>query len=161
MLFDSSIFNSLLFRIVWFNNNKLKIRVEKLIELRQQLQQRYSNSFNLSDIKTTSVDQQFLEKLKEVLNKNITNTDFNSELLSKNMLMSRMQLHRKLKALTGLSTTQLIRNERLKIAISLLKQSDLTISEIAYQIGFNTPSFFIKNFKDVYKCTPSEYILKH
>ncbi|MBP0905224.1 two-component regulator propeller domain-containing protein [Mariniflexile gromovii] len=144
-----------------FNNNKLKIRVEKLIELRQQLQQRYSNALELNDIKTTSVDQLFLKKLKEVLNKNITNSDFNSELLSKNMLMSRMQLHRKLKALTGLSTTQLIRNERLKIAISLLKQSDLTISEIAYQIGFNTPSYFVKNFKDVYHCTPSEYLLKH
>lgn len=144
-----------------FNSTKLRIRVEKLIALRKQLQQRYSNSFESNDVKTTSVDQQFLKKLKEVLNNNITNTDFSSAQLSKKMLMSRMQLHRKLKALTGISTTQLIRNERLKIAISLLKQSNLSISEIAYQIGFNTPSYFIKNFKDVYHCTPSEYHSKH
>ncbi|MCL5128365.1 MULTISPECIES: two-component regulator propeller domain-containing protein [unclassified Algibacter] len=141
-----------------FNNNKLKIRVEKLIELRQQLQQRYSNSFNLSDIKTTSVDQQFLKKLKEVLNKNITNTDFNSELLSKNMLMSRMQLHRKLKALTGLTTSEFIKSQRLKASLPLLKASQLTISEIAYSVGFNSVSYFSKCFKDAYNVSPANYI---
>lgn len=68
-----------------------------------------------------------------------------------------MQLHRKLKAITGFSTTEFIRNERLKLAVNLLKDSDLNISEIAYQVGFNTPSYFIKCFKDVYKSTPSEF----
>ena len=144
-----------------FNSDKLKIRVEKLIELRQKLQQRYSNNFELNDIKTTPVDQQFLTKLATVLNEHISDSSFNSKDLAKKMLLSRMQLHRKLKAITGFSTTEFIRNERLKLAINLLKDSDQTISEIAYQIGFNSPSYFIKCFKDVYKTTPSEFYSKN
>ncbi|GAA0747040.1 two-component regulator propeller domain-containing protein [Gaetbulibacter jejuensis] len=140
-----------------FNSNKLKIRVEKLIELRQKLQSRYSAHFELSSISTTPVDQQFLTKLKTILNDYIIDSSFNSNVLSKKMAMSRMQLHRKLKAITGFSTTEFIRNERLKLAVNLLKDSDLNISEIAYQVGFNTPSYFIKCFKDVYKSTPSEF----
>ena len=72
--------------------------------------------------------------------------------------MSRMQLHRKLKSLTGLSTTEFIRKERMKVAVSLLEKTDNTISEIAYQTGFNTPSYFIKSFKLIYNCTPSEFL---
>ncbi|MCB0445079.1 MAG: response regulator [Gelidibacter sp.] len=140
-----------------FNSKKLKIRVEKLIELRQKLQQRYSSTFELKDIANTPTDQQFLTKLKIVLNEHIINTSFSSSDLAKKMLMSRMQLHRKLKAIAGLSTTEFIRNERLKLATHLLKSSDLTVSEIAYQVGFNTPSYFIKCFKEIYKITPSEY----
>ncbi|MEW4922500.1 two-component regulator propeller domain-containing protein [Algibacter sp. 2305UL17-15] len=141
-----------------FNSEKLKIKVKNLIELRLQLQQRYSTTLELKDIATTSVEQQFLNKLKAVLNENITDTSFNSDMFSKTMLMSRMQLHRKLKALTGLSTTEFIRSERLKLGVKLLQTSDLSISEIAYQIGFNTPSYFIKCFKETYKSTPSEYV---
>ena len=141
-----------------FNSDKLKIRVEKLIELRQKLQQRYSHNFELKEISTTSIDQLFLNKLMAVLNEYITDSSFNSELLAKKMLMSRMQLHRKLKALTGLSTTAFIRNERLKLSLNLIKNSKQTVSEIAYQVGFNTPSYFIKCFKEVYNATPAEYI---
>jgi len=141
-----------------FNSKKLKLRVEKLVELRQHLQKSYSKSFELKAINSTSEDQEFLKKLQFVLNKNISQPSFTPKDLAKEMLMSRMQLHRKLKAITGLSTTGFIRNERLKQSVNLLKKSDQTISEIAYQVGFNTPSYFIKCFKDVYKTTPSEYI---
>ncbi|RIA10578.1 signal transduction histidine kinase [Flavobacteriaceae bacterium MAR_2010_72] len=140
-----------------FNTNRLKIRVEKLILLRQKLQQHYSNSFDLKDINPSSVDQQFLNRLNKAFNANYTNPKFNSEQLSKIMAMSRMQLHRKLKALTGLSTTEYIRTQRLKIASKLILNSDLTVSEIAYQVGFNTPSYFIKCFKEMHNCTPLDY----
>jgi len=143
-----------------FNSEKLKIKVENLIKLRLQLQQKYSTSLELKDIAVTSVDHLFLNKLKDVLNENITDSKFNSELFSKKMLMSRMQLHRKLKALTGFSTTELIRKERLKLAQKLLLKSELSISEIAYQVGFNTPSYFIKCFKETFNSTPSEYASK-
>ena len=143
-----------------FNSEKLQIKVKNLIELRHQLQQRYSNTLELKEIATTSVEQQFLNKLKGVLNENITDSTFDSASFSKKMLMSRMQLHRKLKALTGLTTTELIKNERLKLAKKLLQTSDLSISEIGYQIGFNTPSYFIKCLKDTYNCTPLEFISK-
>ena len=143
-----------------FNSEKLKIKVKNLIELRLQLQQRYSNGLELKDIATTSVEQQFLNKLKDVLTENITNSSFNSAVFTNKMHMSRMQLHRKLRAITGLSTTEFIRSERLKLSLKLLQTSDLSISEIGYQIGFNSPSYFIKCFKEKYQCTPSEYVLK-
>ena len=139
-----------------FNSEKLKIKVNNLIQLRLKLQQRFSQSLELKDITVTTVEQLFLNKLKEVLNDNITNSIFSSEVFSKKMLMSRMQLHRKLKALTGLSTTEFIRSERLKLAKQLLQTSDLSISEIGYQVGFNTPSYFIKCFKKTYNITPLE-----
>jgi AraC-like DNA-binding protein len=74
------------------------------------------------------------------------------------MFMSRTQLHRKLKAITEMSTSEFIRSQRLKLAIRLLEDSDASISEIAYQVGFNTPSYFSKCFKEVYNCTPNEYL---
>ncbi|MCH4553038.1 two-component regulator propeller domain-containing protein [Aestuariibaculum lutulentum] len=143
-----------------FHSEKLKIKARNLIESRQKLQQRYSQNFELNEIAVTGVDQQFFNKIQEVLNEHITDSQFNSEDFSKKMLMSRMQLHRKLKALTGLTTTEFIRSERLKLAEKLLTTSDLTVSEIAYQVGFNTPSYFIKCFKEKHNQTPSEYSSK-
>ena len=142
-----------------FSIEKLKLQVEQLIQSRKDLQKRFSQTlqFNSKEIEVSSVEHQFLERLKKVMDANIIEPDFNAEKLSKEMLMSRMQLHRKLKALTDLTTTEFLRSERLKLALPLLKKSDFTISEIAYKVGFNTPSYFIKSFKEVYKCTPSEY----
>ncbi|WMI65587.1 two-component regulator propeller domain-containing protein [Aestuariibaculum sp. YM273] len=140
-----------------FHTEKLKIKIQNLIESRRKLQQRYNQNFKLTEIAVTSTEQQFFNKVKEVLDQNITDSQFNSADFSKKMLMSRMQLHRKLKALTGLTTTEFIRSERLKLAEKLLKSSDLTVSEIAFQVGFNTPSYFIKCFKEQYKKTPTEY----
>jgi AraC-like DNA-binding protein len=73
------------------------------------------------------------------------------------MGMSRMQLHRKLKSLLGVSTTEFLRKERIKMAASLLKKPNITIAEIAYSVGFNDVSYFIRCFKEIYNCTPSEY----
>ncbi|MEH6536308.1 MAG: two-component regulator propeller domain-containing protein [Psychroserpens sp.] len=143
-----------------FSTEKLKIRVEKLILLREQLQKHFGQTFQFEskEIEVSSVEHEFLQRLQDVLDVHITKPDFNAEAFSKKMLMNRMQLHRKLKALTNLTTTEFLRSYRLKLAIKLLGKSDFTISEIAYQVGFNTPSYFIKSFKDTYKYTPTEYI---
>ena len=142
-----------------FNREKLKLRVGKLIENRQKLQQHFSKNFNFSPkVKVSSTETDFLKRLKKVLDKNLVNTDFTSESFAEAMAMSRTQLHRKLKAIAGLSTSEFIRAQRLRLAIELLKNSDATVSEIAYQIGFNTPSYFIKCFKEAYQCTPNEYL---
>ena len=77
------------------------------------------------------------------------------------MQMSRTQMHRKLNALFGVSTSEFIRTQRLKLAKELLKKSGATIAEIAYQVGFNTPSYFNKCFKGKFGCTPNEYAVKH
>lgn len=143
-----------------FNSEKLKIRIEKLITTRKKLQEYYgkNNALDFHNIKASKTEEQFFGKLQEAIKENIVQPDFSAESLSSLMLMSRMQLHRKLKALLGLSTSEFIRNERLKLAVSLLEKSDSTISEIAYQTGFNSPSYFIKCFKEVYHCTPSDYL---
>jgi len=145
-----------------FSSDKLKVRVQKLIEIRHQLQKRYSQELKVDakHMATSSVDQQFFKRIQDVLDAQLTNPEFNSKTFVDAMQMSRMQLHRKLKALTGLSTSEFIRSQRLKLAIHFLENSDLTVSEIAYQVGFNTPSYFIKCFKDTYNCTPSTFISK-
>lgn len=103
-------------------------------------------------------DHQFLELLQKILNENLTRPDFNAELFSTLAGMSRMQLHRKLTRLTGLTTSAFICKQRLRIAQHLLENSALTISEIAYSTGFNSPSYFIKRFKEIYKRTPANFL---
>ena len=108
------------------------------------------------DIVINSVDEKFLEKLQEVLNKELSNADFSSDEFASAVGMSRMQLHRKLKSLLGVSATEFLRTERLKTAADLLKKGNGNISEIAYSVGFNDVSYFSKCFKEIYGCTPSE-----
>ncbi|WP_460218462.1 two-component regulator propeller domain-containing protein [Psychroserpens sp. MEBiC05023] len=144
-----------------FNSEKLQLRVQKLIENRKQLQKHFSKDFTINpELSITSTEADFLKRLKQVLDDKITNTDFTSEAFAEAMQMSRTQLHRKLKAIVDMSTSEFIRAQRLSLALTLLKTSDANVSEIAYQVGFNTPSYFIKCFKDTYNCTPSEYFSK-
>lgn len=143
-----------------FNNEILKVRVEKLIELRAQLRARYSQEVVLrpKDIAITSVDEVFLDKVQLIVDTHITKPDFTAELFSKEIGMSRMQLHRKIKALLGLSTSEFIRSQRLKMAAKLLGNHDINISEVGYSVGFNDPSYFAKCFKEAYGCTPTQYM---
>nr|WP_321237172.1 two-component regulator propeller domain-containing protein [uncultured Psychroserpens sp.] len=142
-----------------FNREKLQLRVKKLIENRQQLQKHFSKGFTINpELSITSTEADFLKRLKLVLDDKITDSDFTSEAFAEAMHMSRTQLHRKLKAIVGMSASEFIRSQRIKLAIGLLEKSDANISEIAYQVGFNTPSYFIKCFKDIYNCTPSDYL---
>jgi len=144
-----------------FSIEKLKLIVKKQLELREKLKQHYGETFSITpNIEINSADNQFLERLKVVLDKHLTNQNFNGALFCKEMKMSRTQLHRKLNARFGVSTTEFIRTQRLKLAQELLKTSDITIAEIAYQVGFNTPSYFNKCFKETFGCTPNEYALK-
>ena len=142
-----------------FNEKLLKIRVEKLIENRKKLQLRYSQEVVLKpkEIAITSIEEQFLERLQKVLDHKLTDSSFNVQEFSKAIGMSRMQLHRKLKALTGLPASEFIRYERLKLAAQLLKKSKINISEIGYNVGFNDHAYFSKCFKDRFHCTPTEY----
>ena len=142
-----------------FNHKILVSKVAKLIELRKKLQSRYSQEVILKpkDIAITSVDEQFLERVQSILDKKLLESSFNTEHFSQGVGMSRMQLHRKLKALTGLSATEFIRSQRLKLAAKLLKKSDTNVSQVGYAVGFNDHSYFSRCFKEAYLCTPSEY----
>lgn len=143
-----------------FHNEILKESVYQLIAERKKLRERYSRELILKpvDIVINSVDEKFLEKLGIIMEKQISNTGFSTDDFASELGMSRMQLHRKLKSLLNVSTTEFIRNERLKAAVELMKKGNKNVSEIAYTVGFNDVSYFSKSFKDLYNVTPSEYI---
>jgi transcriptional regulator GlxA family with amidase domain len=102
------------------------------------------------------LDEKFLNKLIELVEINMSDEKFGVEQLSKEIGMSRSQLHRKLKALLGQGPNQFIRVFRLRRAHDLLKQKSITAAEVAFEVGFNSPSYFTKCFHDLFGYTPSE-----
>lgn len=142
-----------------FNSQLLKATVENLIENRRKLQQRFAQEVVLmpKDIAVSSADEQFLERLQKVLDENITDPSFTIESFGSEMNVSRMQLHRKLKALTGQSASEFLRSQRLKLAAKILREKKIPISEVGYTVGFNDPSYFAKTFKKEFGKTPTEY----
>jgi signal transduction histidine kinase/DNA-binding response OmpR family regulator len=143
-----------------FNNEIVKATVHQLIAERKKLHARYSQELVLKpvDIVINSVEEKFIQKLEHILEKELSNSEFSSEDFSAAIGMSRMQLHRKLKSLFGVSATEFLRNERLKVAADLLKKGNGNISEVAYAVGFNDVSYFSKCFKEMFSTTPSDYL---
>ena len=142
-----------------FNANILKVRVNKLIETRAQLKQRFNEQPILTKaLEVTSVEAEFMQRLKDVLDTHLVNPEFTTDAFGKYMLMSRTQLHRKLKAIVGMTTSEFIRSQRMLLARDVLKKQDKSVSEAAYLVGFNSVSYFIKCFKKSYNETPSQYI---
>jgi signal transduction histidine kinase/DNA-binding response OmpR family regulator len=142
-----------------FNDELLLLKINQLVAIRIQLQARYSQEVILkpSDIAVNSLDESFLSQVQTIIDTKLIESSFHVDEFCKAVGMSRMQLHRKLKALTGLSTSEFIRSQRLKLAAQLLKTSDINISQVGYSVGFNNHAYFSKCFKEVYKCSPSEY----
>lgn len=142
-----------------FNPQLLRANVENLLENRRKLQQRFAQEVILmpKDISVSSADEQFLERLQKVMDSHITDPDFTTETFCQEMGVSRMQLHRKLKALTGQSTTEFLKSQRLKMALTLLREKKINISEVGYLVGFNDPSYFARCFKQEYGVAPSQY----
>jgi signal transduction histidine kinase/DNA-binding response OmpR family regulator len=145
-----------------FSTKLLKATLENLLNNRRKLQDRFSQEFILTpkEIAITSADEKFLERLQKVLDEKLTHPDFSSSQFFEEMGVSRMQLHRKLKALTGQSTSEFLRSQRLKAAVQLIKQEKISISEVGYAVGFNDPSYFTKCFKQEYGVSPTEYLKK-
>jgi DNA-binding response OmpR family regulator/two-component sensor histidine kinase len=142
-----------------FHPAELMARVRNLVESRRQLRERFTREvkLQLKDITLTSVDEQFLSKVLAVVEENLGDGDFSVEDLEDKMSMSKMQLYRKLKALTDQSPSEFIRTLRLKRAASMISQRSGSISEIAYTVGFNNLSYFAKCFKEMHGVAPSEY----
>jgi signal transduction histidine kinase/DNA-binding response OmpR family regulator/streptogramin lyase len=139
---------------------KLHVRIEKLIELREKLRSIYNSKLQVSpsQLALTSMDEKFLEKVQQIVDNEMFDVQFSAEDFAKKIGMSRMQLHRKLTALTGLSANAFIREQRLKMAIQKLRNQSGSVSEIAYSVGFSSPSYFIKCFRENYQMTPREYL---
>jgi AraC-like DNA-binding protein len=101
-----------------------------------------------------------MDRIMRSINDNIANTEFNVEALSDEVGISRAQLHRKMKEITGISTGEFIRNIRLEQAARLIKEGDINITQVAYSVGFNNQTHFSTAFKKHFGMTPSEYAEK-
>lgn len=142
-----------------FNHEILKRKVSNLLKEREKLRNHYRKELVLKPkgIIINSTEEKFIVHLQKVLDKQLYNPGFSTEDFAKEMGMSRMQLHRKLKALTGFSTIEFIKKERLKKAKEILK-IEKNIAEVAYILGFNTPDYFSKLFKEEFGLTPTDFL---
>lgn len=137
-----------------FKKQELQLRLGKLVETREQLQQSYRKSDQQYSNKLRKTDREFLGKIEELVLGKEHNTGYNIQMLCTDMGMSRTQLHNKLKALTGLSTSIFVRVIRLRRAEQLLLTTQESVSEIAYRVGFNDPSYFTRCFTEEFGVPP-------
>ncbi|MCB9234854.1 MAG: response regulator [Bacteroidia bacterium] len=141
-----------------FYSRELLSRVKNLIELRKLLFEKYRSDLLLKPghIEAKSMEESFLLKVKEVVQQHIKDDQFGVEQLCYEIGLSRTQVHRKLTALTGNSASHFIRVYRLETAMDLLRQNAAPIGEIAYLVGFSSPSYFTKCFTEQFGITPRE-----
>lgn len=145
-----------------FNLKLFETRIDNLIKSRRKLRQLFSNEVEVKpkDITFNHRDQEFLDKAIAVITKQISKQDLNVESLSKDLNMSRMHLHRKLTALTNQTPSVFIRTIRLKEGAKFLGENKLSISEIAYAVGFSAPSYFTSCFSNQFGISPKDYMAK-
>ena len=146
-----------------FSTKELSVRVKNLLAQRKKLLEKFSKEIKIdtSTIAVTSVDNEFFQKVLSVAEQNLSNTDFNSENFAQEMFMSRSQLHRKLVSVTGQGPGEFIRTFRLKRSASLILEKRLSITQIAFEVGFSSPSHFTKSFRQQFNCLPTEFIQKN
>lgn len=146
-----------------FDIDFLLLQVKNIITLRESIKLAFSKKISPEPeiLSITSADEEFVKKAISVVESNMDNPEFDVESFVKAMNVGRTLLYKKIKALTDLSINDFIINIRLKRAAQLLKESDFTISEVAYQVGFNSVSYFSTYFKKHFKITPSVFVEKH
>jgi len=150
-----------------FDPQEMLVRIKNLILQRSRLRESILNEFQKGDQSSilnvplsglNEMDKKFIQKGLGLIEKHLSDTDFDVEIFSREMALSHSQVHRKLKAIINLSATGFIRMVRLKKAAELLRKKSGTVSEIAYDVGFNTLPYFTKCFKEQFGMTPTEYI---
>lgn len=139
-----------------FNSQVLCVRVRNLIEGRKRLKDIFNENRTIVKESVTDIDQAFIERFKILIEEKMSDTDFNVDLMVQGMGLSRVQLYRKVKSLTNFSPNELLRQARLKRAASLLASSDKSVSEIAYKVGFLSPAYFTKCYKEEFGENPTE-----
>ena len=146
-----------------FNESLLKIRIRKLIENREKVKEFFQQNLTFGD-KTdrkenvAEIDKSFINKFRKLIEERLIDSDLNVDEIGKNLGLSRVQLYRKIKSLTNYAPNELVRIIRLKASEQLLINSEKTISEIAYDTGFSSPSYFTKCFKEYFNESPTDYM---
>nr|WP_321408583.1 two-component regulator propeller domain-containing protein [uncultured Carboxylicivirga sp.] len=143
-----------------FNMDLLLLRIQNLVEKQLKVQDHFQKNIDISPsvVEITSLDEKLIKKAISCVEKNISEARFSVEDLSRELGMSRVYLYKKLMAITGKSPVEFIRIIRLKRGAQLLEKSQLTVAEIAYEVGFNSPRYFSKYFKEEYGMLPTAYI---
>ncbi len=145
-----------------FSSQELQIRVRKLIELRQQLLIKVKQQpiITASEVMITSVEQQFLERLQNLVEENLSDENFQVEEVCRGIGMSRSQLQRKLSALMGCSPAYYLRRIRMERAKQLLEQNAGNITEIGFEVGYGSGSAFARAFREIFEQPPSAFMGK-
>ena len=141
-----------------FSAPLLLARIHNLLQSRKQLKQVFGGADELAKEEISTPDKEFVSKIRNEIHRNISDNDFGVEQLGAAVDLSRVQLYRKVKALTGLSPVELIRATRVNRARKLIEGGATSVSEVAYQVGFTSPSYFTKCFKDQFGVSPMELL---
>lgn len=142
-----------------FDLKVLEARINNFITNKKDKQQEFKSNveINISTLEYPSLDEQFLNHAIEIIEKYLSETEFDINTFAEHLNMSKSSLYRKIKTMTGLSPIEFIRNIRLKHACQMLKDKSISISEVAYSVGFSDPKYFTSCFKNEFNITPSEY----
>lgn len=141
-----------------FSSQLLLARVRNLIDSHRRLKQFFGDGQTLAKEDVCDMDKDFVEKFKALIEAKMGDSGLNVEDMGKDMGLSRVQLYRKIKSLTNYSPNELLRIARLKKAASLLASSDMTVAEIGYEVGFSSPSYFAKCYKEHFGESPTDLL---
>lgn len=142
-----------------FNESLLVIRVRKLIENRKRVKEYFEKNLTFGERKNNvaDIDKTFINKFHKLVEEHLEDSELNIDNIGKKIGLSRIQLYRKIKSLTNYAPNELVRIIRLKNAANLLVSTEKNISEIAYEVGFTSPSYFTKCFREYFNESPSDY----
>lgn len=143
-----------------FNISVLRKQVSGVLEIREQLKKRFAQApmTNPKKMDISELDKRLLNKLNKYIDANLQNSELSIEGISKEIGISRSYFHKKLKALTGASASEYVRNYRLKRAAKLLEENKYSIEEVSYEVGFSSPSYFSRSFTKLYGVSPKNYL---
>lgn len=141
-----------------FNAKLLQVRLRNLIDNHKRLEQFFGDKASFSKEQVSEIDKDFAGRFRQLIEENLANSELSVEDLGNRMGLSRVQLYRKIKALTNYSPVELLRIARLKKAAALLASSEKTISEITYEVGFTSPSYFSKCYKEYFGESPTDFL---
>lgn len=148
-----------------FNLEELETRIAGLIANRIKMRSKFSGvqeqENTVKKIEMKGNDAELMERIMKAINENLDDSDFNVEALADKVGLSRVQLHRRMKELTGITVGEFIRNLRLQQAAKLLESGDVNVSQVTYAVGFANPNNFTAAFKKHFGVTPTAYIAKH
>lgn len=148
-----------------FSLEELQASIASLIANRNRLRGKFSGmqeqKENVKQIELKGNDAQLMEKIMKIVNERLADSDFNVEELADAVGLSRVQLHRRVKEMTGIAVGEFIRNLRMQQAAKLFEQGDVTVSQVTYAVGMVNPNHFSVAFKKYFGVTPSEYMAKH